>query len=419
MTQSLRIPAFLYGRYRDVARAVRKRVTRLRRGATLDALTDEWLDVDAHQGLLALDGPSPMLGREPQFHCFALNRAIVDAQLTLEPRYVDQALSSAWGLLGLFEQLGLHEDIDLLPFLDRAVELWPVLDGVGPRYSRGMDLGAPLWSLPTKLKFALARQGVDHDNLRRPLGDGGLAALVSASPGFRIRALLRRGDVAAAEAIATASASEVLSHLASHFAEAGHLDRAVALVAGRAERDPIPPLVQWLSNHRADTGTATVEDEYAAYLASPSRKTWQRLRAIADDATCERARRALADRGEHVHVVDSFVTDGDGDGALAALDRARAAGVANVCHESAIAGLIAAAQPDRAVELFARDADGYVAVSRRSWYRLAVGALTRACAALESAGHPDHARALVDQFRARHRRRRALIEVLDAEGPAI
>jgi len=58
-----------------------------------------------------------------------------------------------------------------------ALEVWPELDAVGPRYYSAVQ-GRPLWSMPNNLHFVLANLGVPNDVLRAPLPQEGPRALL-------------------------------------------------------------------------------------------------------------------------------------------------------------------------------------------------------------------------------------------------
>jgi hypothetical protein len=75
----MQLPSFLYGRYKDVKARSNKLVTALRRGtkwSELAGLSDEMLDTRRVSGLIVIDGPSPLLGGENHFHCFAPFRTV-------------------------------------------------------------------------------------------------------------------------------------------------------------------------------------------------------------------------------------------------------------------------------------------------------------------------------------------------------
>lgn len=103
----MQLPTSLCGTAKTVAAAWRKRVTQLKRGGPWLVPADELIaDRDA-PGLVAVDGPSPLLGGEPHVHAYApfreLGRALDDHRLDVDTaaRAFDEALAHGWSLLGL------------------------------------------------------------------------------------------------------------------------------------------------------------------------------------------------------------------------------------------------------------------------------------------------------------------------------
>jgi hypothetical protein len=58
----------------------------------------------------------------------------------------------------------------------KLMRFWPLLAAEGERYTQSVDT-EDLWSLPTNIKFALARPGVSTEKLLAPLPPGGLITL--------------------------------------------------------------------------------------------------------------------------------------------------------------------------------------------------------------------------------------------------
>ena len=185
----MKIPAILHGKYADVKKACRRRARAIWRGAPLDSVEDGmWLDSQSTEGLLALDGPSPLLGGKPHFHLFAFETAISDlcpsfaSRREMEPQWLSWSLKEPWRFLGILGQgsmMALDRNPMLWsPFLHAAVQFWPVFDAEGARYSLGSSHGQEIWPVPTNLQFVLARRGVPTPTLNAPLPAGGLAALV-------------------------------------------------------------------------------------------------------------------------------------------------------------------------------------------------------------------------------------------------
>ena len=56
---------------------------------------------------------------------------------------------------------------------------WDELAAEGPRYTIGGNEGAPLWQLPTSIKYCLLREGMPEELARAPVPPGGMAELVA------------------------------------------------------------------------------------------------------------------------------------------------------------------------------------------------------------------------------------------------
>ena len=184
----MRVPAFLHGKYADVKKACRKKARAIWRGAPLDGIEDgPWLDTQTTDGLLVIEGPSPLVGGGAHFHLFGVEIALSDLcpsfpeRLRMEQDWLSWSLKEPWRFLGILGQGNTTaiERNPLLwnPFLRAAVQFWPVFEADGTRYSMGSSHGKALWQLPTNLRFVLARRGVSTRNLPT-LPAGGLADLV-------------------------------------------------------------------------------------------------------------------------------------------------------------------------------------------------------------------------------------------------
>jgi hypothetical protein len=149
------------------------------------------LDTALVPGIIVLDGPSRVFPhQEEHYCCFALTHAIDEEWRAMEWKeqcdtiftaYHEAAMLEPWVFLGLLGQRNgffLDQRSEWLkPLVRAAVRFWPVLAAEGARYSKGLE-AQELWSLPTKLSFALARLGVPLELLNAPLPAGGLDALV-------------------------------------------------------------------------------------------------------------------------------------------------------------------------------------------------------------------------------------------------
>jgi hypothetical protein len=182
----MNIPTFLYGPYSEVKKRCAQKATELRNGAPFERLTSDFLDTSNVSGTLVLEGPVQRFSSGANFCCFALTVAISDeiiqGHMSQEfwEKLHDAGLRYPWvflGLLGQHSAAFLHRSPSWhLPFLRAAVEFWPVLAAEGARYSFGRE-PTDLWSLPTNIRFVLARLGLPIDRLKDPLPQGELSIL--------------------------------------------------------------------------------------------------------------------------------------------------------------------------------------------------------------------------------------------------
>jgi hypothetical protein len=182
----LEIPAALYGTQKDVAAHAREMVKRIGKGETLTAVVGtDFVDPTTVPGLV-LTRRSSVLSRVPNVHvyepCEQLGRAVLDKRLPdeLMDRVFLEALATPWGLLSLVghaNQFWFYPEARHLPFWERALEWWHLLDAIGPRYTFGVSWGQSLWSVPNNLHYVAVHLGVPVDDVKKPLPPGGLAAL--------------------------------------------------------------------------------------------------------------------------------------------------------------------------------------------------------------------------------------------------
>jgi hypothetical protein len=181
------VPAFLYGRYRDVKPACQRLVTRLRRGTPWHELGGDMIDTRERPGVLIIDGPASGLGQDDHFHVFAPARVIDQAIPHRLPESTftelfEPMLATAWGFLALLGQNGqafLYEPERQIRFLHALVKYWPALDAEGERYSTGGQHIDHLWQLATNIQFCLCNQGLPTERCDEPVPPGGMAELVA------------------------------------------------------------------------------------------------------------------------------------------------------------------------------------------------------------------------------------------------
>lgn len=184
------IPAVVSGDYATAAREVRKSVTRFRSGSGWnDALgRSGTLSTKDITGLILLNGPNPLLGKDQHIHAYLplsqLTRAFASGRIrrTRGEEVFQESLTTAAGILGLLapaNQVWVYAPERHELFLNAVRSMWRELAGEGDRYSMGMATGSSLWSLPTNLKFVLARRAIDVPVLNSPLPPGGIDALIT------------------------------------------------------------------------------------------------------------------------------------------------------------------------------------------------------------------------------------------------
>jgi hypothetical protein len=122
----------------------------------------------------------------------------------------------------------------------------PTLTSVGARYTRGLSTGQGLEALPTLVRYALARQGAAWLG-PEPLTVARLDQELEVLPGFRVRAALERGDVAAAIELLAGHPDIPLVSLAEHFLAFDLDDEACRAVERLGVDDPHGIVRDWLA----------------------------------------------------------------------------------------------------------------------------------------------------------------------------
>lgn len=185
----MNVPMLYYGPYKEVLPRCRKIVTGLRRsGCWSDLIGSPMAGTASISGLLLVDGPSPLVGGESNFHCYLLHKvlltAFLDEKLTpaVEEQIFVASLQTSWGTLGLLSEantMWLRSPSRHRPLLNATLRFWDELYAEGERYSNGSTCGQDLWSLNTNLKFVLANLGVEMSILTAPFPPCGLHSLVA------------------------------------------------------------------------------------------------------------------------------------------------------------------------------------------------------------------------------------------------
>jgi hypothetical protein len=176
----MQVPSVIYGTYKEVNARLRKKVTRLRRGESWsDLMTEDGLtDTNGRVGLLVLNGPSPLLGGLPNFHCFLplsiLSENLFAGRLSsvTEEEIFESSLRSPWGILSLLSpanQAWVFPTTRHHPMLLAACGSWEILAREGERYTVGSATGRGLWLIGSNVKYVLANLGVPVAVLKAPL----------------------------------------------------------------------------------------------------------------------------------------------------------------------------------------------------------------------------------------------------------
>ncbi len=158
----MKIPAFLYGTYKEVKPKCRKIISRLKRGETWEEIfsKEQYLDTVTNLGLIVVDGPSPLVGGGTNFHCYVLHRELVISSHygpDIPDHLYYSSLQSAWSLIAMIsEQIGdyFYRKEDgirfmnkerVLAFWDAQLFFWDEIQDVGERYWDASETTA--WSL--------------------------------------------------------------------------------------------------------------------------------------------------------------------------------------------------------------------------------------------------------------------------------
>ncbi len=183
----MELPALFYGLYRDVKRRTSKIVTQVRKGADWMALVEAggFLDTATTPGLIALEGPSPMLGGAPHFQMWLLWSQFRYAEPPLtdevDEAIFERSLSQPWSTLGMMggnNSGWVREKRRYRPFLRAARRYWDLFDAEGARYTGGSRSASRLWSLPNNIMYVLANLGMSNEEMDPPWPPGGLPELI-------------------------------------------------------------------------------------------------------------------------------------------------------------------------------------------------------------------------------------------------
>lgn len=187
MSEALTAPTDLVGTVEDVRARVRPRIRAFLAGGPWAPVGPQEVDLRELDGLVVLSGPAPLLGGSSHVQAFVpLDLLVTDiAADCVPPEREDAAvaasLTTPWGLLGLVSPPNLLlvlPPVRHRPIVTAALRFWDVLDGIGPRYTVGADVGERLWDQPTGLLHVLGHLGVPEKALTAPRDPRGLPAVV-------------------------------------------------------------------------------------------------------------------------------------------------------------------------------------------------------------------------------------------------
>jgi hypothetical protein len=181
----MQVPEMLYGSAKVVNAACKEHLARFKGGGSwLDA--GSMMEVRDVPGLIMVDGPSALLvGAHVRLYApfRTLTEDLARREIAFHAclRAVDEALGTAWSLLGLLAAPCYRWFRDMEPaerFLKSFMKHWAEINGVGHRYTTGLPAGEGIWNLPHLLKYVLARRGVPTHRLSEPLPPEGIVALL-------------------------------------------------------------------------------------------------------------------------------------------------------------------------------------------------------------------------------------------------
>lgn len=184
MMTAFRVPANLVGEASSVAADLAPRVAAFIRGGAWRPYSDDRASV---QGLVVMNGPSPLLAEEVHTHVWMALKLLADqivlgsVDATREQEVFDLSLADPVGILGLLapcNQLFLYPPGRLQPIADALRRQWTEFESVGLRYTVGLVTGDELWNLPTNLQYVLGNLGVDPASLAAPLPPGGIEEIL-------------------------------------------------------------------------------------------------------------------------------------------------------------------------------------------------------------------------------------------------
>lgn len=197
------VPKIFYGFSHDVKKACTKLARIIVKEQPSDPLEvfsqGGTLDAKSTNGLLILDGPSPLLGKSSgeHFHLFEGPRQLFeccrksndhDFTRKMFQGVFRNAHSEPWRVLFLMPrtqwQMFLYsgEKENLAQVVQSTSKYWELLNSVGSKYSAGGTDPNDLWTVSNTLTFCLANLGFTNEQLDQPLPEGSLSRFVASGP---------------------------------------------------------------------------------------------------------------------------------------------------------------------------------------------------------------------------------------------
>jgi hypothetical protein len=166
------IPAMLYGLYPEVQKQVRKAVTRIIKGESLEAVltADGMLDTATTPGFIYFAPVAKGFEESPNFHtflvCWILRDAYIKKKLSdsIEQGIYQELLKTDWGILLLTgrdsAQDWLTSPERFRSFASAAIQIQDEFTLIGNRFETQVNEGYSFWSLPHGLFYAMANLGL-------------------------------------------------------------------------------------------------------------------------------------------------------------------------------------------------------------------------------------------------------------------
>jgi hypothetical protein len=171
------IPVMLYGLYPEVQKQVRKAVTRIIKGESLEAVltADGMLDTVTTPGFIYFAPVAKGFEESPNFHtflvCWILRDAYIKKKLSdsIEQGIYQELLETDWGILLLSgrdsAQDWLKKPGRFVSFTRASIQIQNEFTAIGNRFEMGSNNGKSFWVLPHGLMYSMANLGFPDDEV--------------------------------------------------------------------------------------------------------------------------------------------------------------------------------------------------------------------------------------------------------------